>query len=73
MEALDCDNMLQDTQQSLHSTEMAYSMTANEKWEHVERRQQPTMRQVVYTFLDNLKVSRSSNNPPEPCGRFNIS
>jgi hypothetical protein len=58
MEALDCDKVLHDAHQSLHRTDMAYSVTVNDKRKHVDRHQQPTIGQVVYTFLNNIKVSR---------------
>jgi len=58
MEALDSDNMLNNAHQLLHPTEMVHSGTVNGRNEHVSRGHQPTIGQVVYIFLDNIKVSR---------------
>ena len=56
MEALDSDNMLNNAHQSLHPAEMVHSRTVNGRHEHVSRDQRPTIGQVVYIFLDNIKV-----------------
>jgi hypothetical protein len=58
MEALDCNKVLHDAHQSLHQTDMAYSVIVHDKREHMDRHQQHTIGQVVYTFLNNIKVSR---------------
>ncbi|KAI4686074.1 uncharacterized protein J4E88_003911 [Alternaria novae-zelandiae] len=48
--------MLNIAQQSRHPTEMIHSGTINGRHEHVIRGHQPTIGQVVYIFLDNIKL-----------------
>jgi hypothetical protein len=65
MDSLDSDKVLHDANQPLNQA--IYSVTANDEHERVSRRQQPTIKQVVYKFLDNIKVSQSKSS-----ARFNL-
>ncbi|KAH6865597.1 hypothetical protein BKA58DRAFT_224484 [Alternaria rosae] len=56
MEALDSNNLLQNAHQSLNPTGMMNSGTVNGRREHVDRGQRPTIGQVVYIFLNNIKL-----------------
>jgi hypothetical protein len=74
MEAPNHDKVLHDAHQSLNQTAMMYSATVNDKREHVDRRQQHTIKHFVYKFLDNIKVSRwSPASQSNPCASFDLS
>ncbi|KAI4642885.1 hypothetical protein J4E93_006954 [Alternaria ventricosa] len=63
--------MLNNAQQSLHPAEMAHSGTTNGRYEDVSRGQRPTIGQVVYIFLDNIKL-RFGENSTEVISILNI-